>query len=446
MPINIFGHSSNNSQNKIDTSLFVQKPYLRTNYIESNIEEDIDLKDQYRIKNLPDPISIREATSKNYVDTLFNDPSIVKNTAHINLNDRNITIARFIQVNQLPQIDSHLTPKLYVDREIDQTSLVRNNQDNDFSNYNITNMHSITLNKQAENDNEVITKAYVDQFHQENERSRREIGFDFYNESSDLVKNNQDNDLNDNKLTNLDSITVNRKPNRDDELVNKKYIDDELDKNTIVRLNDDSNDRYLQVRVNNIPYNLQIYNKTQIIDTTKIIFPNTGHDLLQNWKIIVNNRNSEGTPFEFIKSTKTNSPTGDSGAISIPPIGNSSMYIETSSNNHNTSNDNVFVSFERIDNIHISNITFYHNRYSSSDPSKRSMGKLDIQLLRNGSWQSEFIIEKDSNYSTSPSEWTLLNMNVISQPNYGIKLVYSGINNAHADICFSDINITHSIF
>ena len=29
---------------KFDTSLFVQKPYLRSNYIESNIEEDIDLK------------------------------------------------------------------------------------------------------------------------------------------------------------------------------------------------------------------------------------------------------------------------------------------------------------------------------------------------------------------------------------------------------------------
>ena len=122
------------------------------------------------------------------------------------------------------------------------------------------------------------------------------------------------------------------------------------------------------------------------------------------------------------------------------------MYIETSANNHNTSNDNVFVSFERTDIIHISNITFYHNRFSTSDPSKRNMGKLDIQLLRNGSWQSEFVIEKDSNYSTSSSEWTLLNMNLISQPNYGFKLVYSAIRNAHADMCFSDINITHSIF
>ena len=43
MPINVFGNSSNNSEHKIDTSLFAQKPYLRTFYKESNIEEDIDL-------------------------------------------------------------------------------------------------------------------------------------------------------------------------------------------------------------------------------------------------------------------------------------------------------------------------------------------------------------------------------------------------------------------
>ena len=46
MPINVFGNSSNNSDHKNDTSLFVQKPYLRHNFIEDNIEEDIDLKNQ----------------------------------------------------------------------------------------------------------------------------------------------------------------------------------------------------------------------------------------------------------------------------------------------------------------------------------------------------------------------------------------------------------------
>ena len=124
MPINVFGNSSNNSVNKIDTSLFFQKPYLRTNYIESSIEEDIDLKNQYRIKNLPDPVSLTEAASKNYVDNIFK-------------------------------------------------------YDIDFNDVKLENINTITLNKQAENDNEVITKAYVDQFHQKNERSRRDLGIDF---------------------------------------------------------------------------------------------------------------------------------------------------------------------------------------------------------------------------------------------------------------------------
>ena len=339
MPINVFGNSSNNSEQKIDISLFVQKPYLRTNYIESNIEEDIDLKNQYRIKNLPNPISIREAASKNYVDNLFNDPSIIKNNAHIDLNDRNITNCRFLSVNQLPQIDSHLTAKLYVDNSIDEVSLVRNNKDNDFGNYNLTNINSITLNKQAENDNEVITKAYVDQFHQENERSRRDVGLGFYNEEVDLVKNNQDNDLNDNKLINIDSITVNRKPSSDNELANKKYIDDELDKNTVLRFNQ-TLQNYLKVSVGNDTYNLTKYDKIQITDTTEIKYPNIGSDLLQKWNIKCNNKNNISKVGDFIKSTKTNSPTGHSGATSFPPIGTAFMYIETSSNNHG---NNVFV-------------------------------------------------------------------------------------------------------
>ena len=192
MLIIVFGKiSCNINGNKIDTSQFVQKPYLRTKYLESNIEEDIDLKTQFRMKNLPDPISTTEAVSKFYVNNLFNDPNILKNTPHIDLNDRNITKARFIQVNQLPPIDSRLTAKLYVDNVIDEMSVVRNIQDNDSGNNNLTNITSITLNTQAVNDDQVITKAYVDQFHQENERSRRDLGIEFYDESNDLVKKKQ---------------------------------------------------------------------------------------------------------------------------------------------------------------------------------------------------------------------------------------------------------------
>ena len=99
--------------------------------------------------------------------------------------------------------------------------LVGNIQDNDFNNNNLTNINSITLKTQAVNDNQIITKAYVDQFHQEYDRSRRYLGIGFFDESSDIVKNNQDNDLNDNKLTNLDSITINRNPSLVNEVSNK---------------------------------------------------------------------------------------------------------------------------------------------------------------------------------------------------------------------------------
>ena len=85
----------------------------------------------------------------------------------------------------------------------------------------MTNINSITLNTQAVNDNQVITKANVDQFQNDNERSRRDLGLSFHIEKVDLVKNNQDNDLNDNKLVILDSIKINRDTSSDNELANK---------------------------------------------------------------------------------------------------------------------------------------------------------------------------------------------------------------------------------
>ena len=47
MPIKVFANrSSNKSDKKIDTSLFVVKPYLRIKFIEANIGEDSNLKNQ----------------------------------------------------------------------------------------------------------------------------------------------------------------------------------------------------------------------------------------------------------------------------------------------------------------------------------------------------------------------------------------------------------------
>ena len=91
----------------------------------------------------------------------------------------------------------------------------------------------------------------------------------------------------------------------------------------------------------------------------------------------------------FIELTITNSPTGHSGATSLPPIGNSSMYIETSFDNHGS--DSIFVSFERTDIVEITNITFYYNRFSIfTNDFKKSMGRFRIQLsLEDNTWSTQ---------------------------------------------------------
>ena len=234
------------------------------------------------------------------------------------------------------------------------------------------------MDKQAENDNEVITRAFVDQFYKENERNRRDLGLNFYEESNDLIKNNQDNDFNDNKLTNINSITINRNPVLDNEVSNKKYIDDELDKNTIIRLNQ-SLENYLKVCVGNDTYNLTKYNKMNITDVTEIRNPNTGQMLTQKWMLKCLNKSYNAKVITFLKSTTNTSPTVESGAISLPPIGWAFMYVESSSDNHGA--NRVMVSWERTDIIHISTIKFYYNRFSTSDSNLRGMGRFRIQLL-----------------------------------------------------------------
>ena len=57
------------------------------------------IKNQKKNKNLPDPISIREATSKIYVDIKFNDPSIIKNTYHVDFIYKHLDNVHFIKVN-----------------------------------------------------------------------------------------------------------------------------------------------------------------------------------------------------------------------------------------------------------------------------------------------------------------------------------------------------------
>ena len=120
------------------------------------------------------------------------------------------------------------------------------------------------------------------------------------------------------------------------------------------------------------------------------------------------------------------------------------MYIEISSNNNG---DNVYVSWEITDIIQITNKTFYYNRFSIlTDDFKKSMGRFRIQLLlEDNTWSTRFNIPKNGRFNNTSTVWTLVNLNFTIE-NCGIKLIYDQIDTAHADMCFSNNTITHSIY
>ena len=120
------------------------------------------------------------------------------------------------------------------------------------------------------------------------------------------------------------------------------------------------------------------------------------------------------------------------------------MYIETSSKNHGI---NVFVSWERTDIIQITNINFYFNRYSIlTDDNLKKMGRFRFQLLLDdNTWTTQYTISKNTQYTDSPTEWELLNLD-FTKENYGINLILDQIDTSHSDMCFSNIMITRSVY
>ena len=149
-----------------------------------------------------------------------------------------------------------------------------------------------------------------------------------------------------------------------------------------------------------------------------------------------------GTIKNFLKSTKTISPTGDSGATSLPPVGDGFMYIKTSSTN---GYNNVFVSFERTDIFQIRNITLHYNRFSIlTNDLLKSMGRFKSQLLlEDHTWSTRYNIPKNGRCCDSSTQWTKLSF-IFNVDNYGVRLIYDQVGTPHADMCFSKIIILHS--
>ena len=138
-----------------------------------------------------------------------------------------------------------------------------------------------------------------------------------------------------------------------------------------------------------------------------------------------NDKNNNGKIQNFIKSTKTFSPTGFSGATSLHPIGISFMYTEASSKKRG---NNVFFSSERTDIIQLSNITFYYNRFSFlTNDCLKSVGRCKIHLLLEyNTWSTIYNIPKDDIYSGSPTQGLKLSLN-FTEEKHGIKLKKNGI-------------------
>ena len=292
--------------------------------------EKLNINEQHSIvlnSSLTLPKTIIKLPTKSYNLRRLNDPSIIKNNTHVDFNEKNLDNVRLVKVNSMPEVGEHLTAKYYDDNassyRVDESSLLRldpqeklklDEQDSIFRNSIWTSPKTII---------ELPTKSYVDSLHESNKNGRN-----LWSVSID-----QDIEFNNSNFTKLDSVVIYRNPNSDNELSNKKYIDDELDKNTIFRFNS-TLENYLKVSVGKNAYKLTKYDKIQTTETTIIKYPNTGSYFLQNWVIRCNEKNINDKMEKFIKSIKTNNPTGYSGADSLPPIGNSFMYIETSSNNH----------------------------------------------------------------------------------------------------------------
>ena len=95
MNVLVNSSSSHGDANKIDTSLYVQKPYLGTNFLESNIEEDIDVKSQFRIQNLSCLIENTDAVCKSYVHSGFNNSSLFRKTTRVDFDDKKLDKVQF---------------------------------------------------------------------------------------------------------------------------------------------------------------------------------------------------------------------------------------------------------------------------------------------------------------------------------------------------------------
>ena len=175
-----------------------------------------------------------------------------------------------------------------MDSTIYESTLIRNSRSNDFDNISLCNISEINLISEPTDDNHVTAKSYTD-FLSAIGRKR----FDLSGVFTDQRK-----EFDNTKSTNLDSSTVNGKTLQDEKVSNRDYVDDQLDKNTVLGFNQILAN-YLKVSIRSTVYNFTKHDRKQSYYATNYKCPKTGGYLLQCWNMECKGRNINGKTKTF---------------------------------------------------------------------------------------------------------------------------------------------------
>ena len=105
--------------------------------------------------------------------------------------------------------------------------MLKNNQNTDFQNHSLFNISHITINSEPAETFHVTASSYVEIL-SENDRNRLDLS---------LLMNDQTSFFKKDKLTKLDSISLNRISLVDEEAVNERYVDDTPEEESVLRFN-----------------------------------------------------------------------------------------------------------------------------------------------------------------------------------------------------------------
>ena len=405
--IDKFGRAMNRT---LTANTGVTKSYIRTNYIESNIEEDIDMKNTFKIKNLPDPTLPQDPTTKIYVDTELDDSTIVRTNKINDFNGNKIINCESIRVNRDPESDLELATKQYTDTSIDEFSLLRLHADEKL---NFDGKDFITIESNLTTPKTII---YIPL-------------------NKNLVRSDRDNDLNNNKITNV------KDPTNDNDVANKKYVDSKSitgavkqDLSNSITTSSEIIELLLSTTTGEFSFPMAtkryvdkfLYNDYQFV---KSFTNNSGQDLWLEFELEIS---SGINSFEgFFKSSTLETSSGETGPSGLPPDGERYAFIECSTPNFGPDRYGI-ITYTRHQNI--TKVRFYYHRTG------RTMCRFRIQYLSLEDEWIDQIIFPSGDFSI---DWTLLEENFLFD-NKGIRFYFDEIFDYLSDMAISTITIEYN--